>query len=223
MSKLPRFAALIPAAGSGTRLGFGVPKALVELNGRTLLDRAIDNLSPLVDEVVVALPAGHSLDQGVKQIEGGATRQDTVFRLLQATEAEFVLIHDAARPFLSAKVIERIKGRVVQSGAVTAALPATDTLVHASGGFWGYLVDRSKTWAVQTPQAFRRNTILDAHLKALQEGFDATDDAGLASRYASNVELVLGDSRLFKVTTPADFELATAFAQIWDQKRSSAQ
>ena len=222
MSSLPRFAALIPAAGSGSRLGFGIPKALVELQGQTLLDRAIDNLAPLVDEVVVALPEGHTLDRQVKQIVGGSTRQDSVFRLLQATEADFVLIHDAARPFLSAKVIERIKGRVVQSGAVTAALPATDTLVHSSGGFWGYLVDRSKTWAVQTPQAFRRLTILDAHLKALQEGFEATDDAGLANRYGSNIELVLGDSRLFKVTTPADFELATAFAQLWDQKRSAA-
>lgn len=214
-----KFAALIPAAGSGSRLGFGIPKAFVELHGKSLLQRAIENLSPLVDEVVIALPEGQDFETPARKIVGGATRQDSVFRLLQATEADFVLIHDAARPFLSHKVIKRIKSRVVQSGAVTAALPATDTLVHTSGGFWGYLVDRSKTWAVQTPQAFRRNLILDAHLKALQEGFDATDDAGLANKYGANVELVLGDAKLFKVTTPADFELAEAFAQLWDRKK----
>ncbi|MDB5046008.1 MAG: 2-C-methyl-D-erythritol 4-phosphate cytidylyltransferase, partial [Deinococcus sp.] len=105
----PKTAALIPAAGSGTRLGQG-PKAVVEVGGLSLLARSVACLLPYVDEVLVALPAGLSLPDGleVRAITGGNTRQASVLALLQATDADVVLIHDAARPFLPARVIRQV-------------------------------------------------------------------------------------------------------------------
>lgn len=214
-------AALIPAAGAGTRLGLG-PKAYLSVNGRSLLRRSIDALRPHVDEVIVALPAGLSpgaqADLGdVRVIVGGATRQDTVYALLQATSACHVLIHDAARPFLGAATIHALLAAVRETGAATAALPVADTLVRATpGGEWLQGVPRDHLWAVQTPQAFRRLELLAAHDRARADGHAATDDAGLLARQGHPVRLVPGDARLFKVTTPADLPLAQAVARVWD-------
>ena len=214
-----RTAALIPAAGSGTRLGRG-PKAFVEVAGRSLLERSIDALAPHVDEVVVALPAGMALPEGLpaRCTEGGNTRQESVLRLLQATDAEVVLIHDAARPFLSAAVIRAVLEAVQAFGAATVALPVADTLLRAEDGglSWGEWVERDRLWAVQTPQAARRDWLLAAHLKAQQAGFEATDDAGLLHWAGHTVRLVTGDAALLKVTTPGDLLLAQALAAVWD-------
>ncbi|GHF35315.1 2-C-methyl-D-erythritol 4-phosphate cytidylyltransferase [Deinococcus metalli] len=211
-------AALIPAAGAGTRLGQG-PKAYVEVGGQSLLARSVAALRPHVDEVVVALPEGGAPDlpPDVRVIAGGATRQDTVHALLCATAADYVLIHDAARPFLGEATILALLEGMVETGAATAALPVADTLVRAApGGEWGELTSREGLWAVQTPQAFRRALLLDAHRRARADGHAATDDAGLVARQGGRVRLVPGDARLFKVTTPADLPLAQAVARVWD-------
>ncbi|WP_135229259.1 2-C-methyl-D-erythritol 4-phosphate cytidylyltransferase [Deinococcus fonticola] len=220
-------AALIPAAGSGSRLGRG-PKAFVEVRGQSLLARSVAALRPLVDEVVVALPEGMELPPGLdaRAIVGGATRQDSVARLLRATSAEYVLIHDAARPFLPENVVLDLLEAVHESGAATLALPVADTLVRAeAGGNWGDLTPREGLWAVQTPQAFRRELILKAHAQAVTDGFAATDDAGLVARLLKaegngRVRLVPGDARLFKVTTPGDLALAEALAAVWEGEQA---
>lgn len=211
-------AALIPAAGSGTRLGRG-PKAFVEVAGVSLLARSVACLAPHVGEVVVALPEGMRLPEGItaRFIPGGTTRQESVRRLLEATDAEVVLVHDAARPFLSARVVREVAAAAREVGAATAALPVADTLVQAGeGGSWGEYVPREGLWAVQTPQGFRRETLIHAHARAAAEGFAATDDAGLITRLGGRVALVPGDARLFKVTTPGDLALAHAVAAVWD-------
>lgn len=211
-----RTAALIPAAGSGERLGLG-PKALVDVGGRTLLERAVQALAPHADEVLVALGAGMALPSGAtKAVPGGATRQESVLNLLRATSAEVVLIHDAARPFLSARLVGELLEAVHETGAATAALPCADTLVRRRGERWDGLLDRAHTWAVQTPQVFLRDALLAAHERARAEGWAATDDAGLIVRAGGEVRLVQGDARLFKVTTPGDLALARAFAPVWD-------
>lgn len=212
-----RTAALIPAAGLGTRLGLG-PKALVEVAGRSLLARSVAVLAPLVDEVLVALPEGLGLPEGIpaRAITGGVTRQESVRLLLRATSAELVLVHDAARPFLPEGVIHALLEAIPETGAATAALPVADTLVRGEAGRWGDVVPREGLWAVQTPQGFRRELLLRAHEAARAEGFSATDDAGLVVRLGLPVTLVPGDARLFKVTAPGDLALARAVAAVWD-------
>lgn len=211
-------AALIPAAGSGTRLGQG-PKAYVMVAGLSLLARSVACLVPEVDEVLVALPAGLGLPPGTaaRTVTGGPTRQASVLALLEATDAEVVLVHDAARPFLPARVIRAVRAAAQHVGAATAALPLADTLVRGEGGQWGGLLDRQGLWAIQTPQGFRREVLLHAHHAARRDGHAATDDAGLVARLGAEVTLVTGDARLFKVTTPGDLALAEALAQVWDQ------
>jgi 2-C-methyl-D-erythritol 4-phosphate cytidylyltransferase len=213
-----RIAALVPAAGSGERLGMGA-KALLELNGISLLERAIRCLAPLCDEIVVALPNDQlefSLPDVVKKISGGMTRQETVKRLLEATSADFVLVHDAARPFLPLEVAHNVLSAAKEFGASTAALPAADTLVLEKDGNWDLLIDRTNVRSVQTPQGFDRVLLLEAHQQALLEKWEATDDAGLVARLGKPVALVNGDPRLFKVTKPGDWALAQAFARVWD-------
>ncbi len=210
----PTTAALIPAAGSGTRLGLG-PKAFVEVGGLSLLARSVAALEKLVDEVVVALPEGMELPDGIaaRAIVGGETRQDSVERLLNATTADTVLIHDAARPFLPEKVVLALLEAVAETGAATVALPVADTLVKAKNADWAESVPREGLWAVQTPQGFRRELLLQAHAQARADSFAATDDAGLVARLGMSVRLVPGDARLFKVTTPGDLALAEALAR----------
>ena len=239
-------AALIPAAGSGSRLGHG-PKAYVEVGGLSLLGRSVAALAPYVDEVIVALPAGMELPPGAQArhmarvIVGGATRQASVQALLEATQAQLVLIHDAARPFLPPEVIRAVLDAAQLHGAATAALPVADTLVaqqpaqqpdaqqpaqqsdgqhpdHRLGRFWGLLTPREGLWAVQTPQGFDRALLLRAHRQADQDGIQATDDAGLVARLGLPVALIPGDARLFKVTTPGDLALARALAPVWDER-----
>lgn len=208
---------LIPAAGSGERLGMG-PKALLTLNGISLLERSIAAFSGIASEIIVALPSDIILElpEGVRRVEGGATRQQSVYNLLEAATFETVLIHDAARPFLPKDVIERVLSATLETGAATAALPASDTLILESEGDWGSALDRSQIRAVQTPQGFNRALLLEAHGRARLEGIAATDDAGLVARLGQRVMLALGDERLFKVTRPGDWALAEAFASVWD-------
>ncbi len=213
---------LIPAAGSGERLGMGA-KALLELRGKTLLERAVQAFAGIATEIIVALPEANLelLVQNARVVGGGATRQESVQNLLAAATGDIVLIHDAARPFLPREVIERVLEAVQRVGAATAALPVADTLVLEDSGNWGQVTDRSKMRAVQTPQGFKRSLLLEAHQKALLEGVSATDDAGLVARLGLPVALCLGDERLFKVTRAGDWALATAFAEVWDNGLSS--
>jgi 2-C-methyl-D-erythritol 4-phosphate cytidylyltransferase len=219
IAKQPRVTALIPAAGSGERLGMG-PKAFVQLAGKTLLERAISSFVN-VDEVIVALPESHldaDLPAHVRRVSGGTTRQESVKNLLEAATNEIVLIHDAARPFLSTEVIQAVIDAVLEVGAATTALPAADTLVlENESKMWGSWLDRSSIHAIQTPQGFRRELLREAHECARLEGFAATDDAGLIARLGLPVALVTGDPRLFKVTRPGDYALAEAFARVWDR------
>lgn len=208
---------LIPAAGSGQRLGMGA-KALLELNGKSLLERSIAAFLGIADEIIVALPATH-LEMRLahaRVVLGGYTRQASVQNLLNAATGDIVLIHDAARPFLPKAVIERVLAGVTACGAATAALPAADTLILENAGQWGQVLDRAKIQAVQTPQGFERLLLLQAHQQAALEHIAATDDAGLVARLGLPVALCLGDERLFKVTRAGDWALATAFAPIWD-------
>ncbi|MFC1409456.1 2-C-methyl-D-erythritol 4-phosphate cytidylyltransferase [Streptacidiphilus sp. N1-12] len=230
-------AAVVPAAGRGERLGPGAPKALRELGGVPLLVHAVRALarSRAVTLVVVVAPVDGTarvralLDQygldghdgtAIAVVPGGDTRQESVRLGLAAVPAtvDVVLVHDAARPLVPVDVVDAV-ARAVADGAeaVVPAVPLADTVKQvgpaAAPGRPEPVVgtpDRSTLRAVQTPQGFRREVLLRVHEKALLDGVDATDDAGLVERYGGSVVVVPGHEEAFKVTRPLDLVLAEA-------------
>jgi 2-C-methyl-D-erythritol 4-phosphate cytidylyltransferase len=207
--------ALIVAAGSGERLGAGRPKALVELAGRPLLQWSIDALRAVagIERIVVALPAGAAAPEGVTAVAGGAVRSDSVRRALAAAgDGEIVLVHDAARPLLTAElaasVIAALEARADVAAAI-AAVPVTDTIKRvAEGNRVSETLDRSRLWAVQTPQVFRRAALERALDVPAAELAQATDDAWLIERSGGRVIVVCGHEQNLKVTTPLDLRVA---------------
>jgi 2-C-methyl-D-erythritol 4-phosphate cytidylyltransferase len=207
--------ALIVAAGRGERLGGARPKALVELAGRPLLEWSIQALQAVegLEMIVVALPAGVSAPSGVTAVEGGAARSDSVRRALAAAPlGDPVLVHDAARPLLTAELAERVIAalqRDPSADAAIAAAPVTDTVKRVGGGgAVSETLDRGELWAVQTPQVFRRAALeraLDVEPDVLAA---ATDDASLIERAGGRVIVVQASPENLKVTTPLDLELA---------------
>ena len=208
------FSALIPAAGKGQRLGRG-PKAFVRLGARTLIQHVVDAFRPHAAEILVAVP-GDQLEEaaallpGVQVLAGENTRQGTVATLLSQAHNDIVLIHDAARPFLSGDVIQRTTEAATERGAATAAVPIFDTVIDIERN---QTINRSRFRAVQTPQGFHRDLLLRAHRQASDHGYRATDDADLVRALGLPVALVEGNPLLFKVTTPEDLLLARALAQ----------
>ncbi|OBF94633.1 2-C-methyl-D-erythritol 4-phosphate cytidylyltransferase [Mycobacterium sp. 852014-52450_SCH5900713] len=212
--------AVVPAAGSGERLGAGIPKAFCEVAGRTLLDRAVEGLlkSGVVDHVVVAVPAARVneaervLGERATVVTGGADRTQSVSLALAAIagEPDFVLVHDAARALTPPELIVRVVD-ALRAGhdAVVPALPLHDTIkaVDANGVVLG-TPERAGLRAVQTPQGFARDLLLRAYLRAGTADF--TDDASLVEHVGGQVQVVDGDVLAFKITTQLDLLLAEA-------------
>ena len=212
-------AGLLPAAGSGERLGRG-PKAFVEVGGRPLLAWAAAALAPWVDELAVAVPeadvyrarsllAPWAGGLRLRVVVGGDTRQATVAQLLAGVDADVVVVHDAARPFLDGDTVAAVIAATLAHGACSVGQAVVDTLVRVADGA---VVDRGALRAVQTPQGFRRALLVRAHAAAARDAIAATDDAGLVRRLGLHVAWVDGGAHLFKVTTPADLALAEAMA-----------
>jgi 2-C-methyl-D-erythritol 4-phosphate cytidylyltransferase len=202
--------ALVVAAGRGERLGSDGPKAFVVLAGRPLIEWSLDVLRahPAVEEIVVALPAGVEAPGGTRGVTGGAQRSHSVRNALRACAGDPVLVHDAARPLLDADLVTATLAGLEGADAAIAAAPVTDTVKEGEGGVVRATLDRSRLWAVQTPQAFRRAALE----RALDQPDDvlagATDDASLVEGQGGTVRLVPSSPRNLKVTTPLDLELA---------------
>jgi 2-C-methyl-D-erythritol 4-phosphate cytidylyltransferase len=207
--------ALIVAAGSGERLGAGRPKALVELAGRSLVQWSVDALRDVngMRRIVVALPPGAEPPEGVIAVEGGASRSDSVRRALQAAgEGDIVLVHDAARPLLTADLAERVIAALASDedadGAIAAA-PVTDTVKRVdSAGTVSETLDRGELWAVQTPQVFRRGAIERALDVSAEQLALAGDDAWLVEQAGGRVIVVRASEENLKVTVPRDLRMA---------------
>ena len=216
-SLLPKVALLIPAAGSGERFGAPIPKALVQLNGRTLIEHALLNLGPIASQIIVAAPAGYEekfreiLGDAVTVVTGGSTRTKSVKIALESidSEIEFVLVHDAARPLASGELGKRVIAALAAGDvAVIPALNVADTIKEVDAA--NYVVstpNRERLRAVQTPQGFARETLVKAHM----QNIEATDDGALVEAMRGKVKLIEGEIRALKITNPEDLASALKY------------
>ena len=219
----PRAAAIVVAGGSGRRMGGAVRKQYLEVGGIPVLQRAVTPFiaHARISVIVVVLPpedveAPPAWLAGlpVAIVAGGAERGDSVWNGLLATpeDAPTVLVHDGARPFVTAEIIGRVLDGCAEGGAI-AAVQVTDTIKEVGpGGVILGTPDRSRLWSAQTPQGFPRAALVRAYERAREEGVAATDDAALFERYCGPVRVVAGSERNLKVTRPADLAVAEALA-----------
>jgi 2-C-methyl-D-erythritol 4-phosphate cytidylyltransferase len=222
-----RTVAIIPAAGSGNRMNRDVSKQYLALAGKPILVYTLEVFEafPLVDALLVVVPsqdmelvrtdilAPWNLKKVAGIIPGGKERQDSVRAGIEALDAdtEIVVIHDAVRPFISAGLIESCIRAAAEEGASTVGVPLKDTVKEvAADGRVMRTCDRSLLWLTQTPQAFRRDIIENAHRAAVRDNFRGTDDASLVERLGISVRMIRGDYGNIKITTPEDLLVAEA-------------
>jgi 2-C-methyl-D-erythritol 4-phosphate cytidylyltransferase len=201
---------IIPAGGSGERLGADRPKAFVVCGGRPLLDWSVDALAAVCGRVVVAVPEGYEAPPD--RVLGGEVRSGSVRRALAAApDATVAVVHDAARPLVTPDLVRRCVAALDDLGVdgAIAAAPVTDTVKQAdAGGRVTRTLDRSTLWAVQTPQVFRAEVLrraLDVSDEVLAA---ATDDAALVEAAGGTVAVIEAPPENLKVTTELDLELA---------------
>lgn len=213
--------AIIAAAGSGTRLGTATPKQMLDIGGRPMLAHSLSTFlrHARISQVILAMPPGSTvpalagIDPGklaaVAIASGGARRQDSVanaFDLVHPS-ADVVLIHDAARPFVSAALIDRTIDAAMTQGAAIAALQSRDTVKLVADGVIHETIPRDSVYLAQTPQGFRRE-VLAAAVAQGRNGIEATDEAGLAEHAGYHVHVVEGDPANVKITTRDDLDAA---------------
>ena len=217
MSQSPKSAAIIAGAGLGNRLGADLPKALIQLDGITLVERAFAELSPVVDEIVITAPGGFEpqfqalVGESAKVITGGVLRSDSVNLALNSLSPtiEYVLVHDAARALASRDLAERVLNELrAGEQAVIPTLNAVDTIKEVDGkGYVRNTPDRAALRTVQTPQGFSLSVLKRAH----QASDDATDDAALVEALGIAVKTIPGETRAMKITNPDDIAVALTF------------
>ena len=220
--------AIIAAAGEGRRLGAAVPKQLLEIEGQSILERSVSAFTrhQRISDVIVVLPPALAAappdwmaTETVRVIAGGSRRQDSVANAFDRVlpESDVILVHDAARPFVSSDLISRAIDAAAEHGAAIAALPASDTVKRVEGdGSQAVIVEtipRVSVYLAQTPQAFRRE-ILSAAVALGRAGVDATDEAMLAERAGHRVHVVEGDPANVKITTARDLDRARRMAVV---------
>jgi len=200
---------IVPAAGSGERLGASGPKAFAMCGGRSLLDWSLEVLEAVCDRVVVAVPAGFEAEG---RVLGGASRSQSVKLALAATpEATIAVVHDAARPLITRELVQECIDALEGWDGVVAAAPVPDTIKQADpSGRVVRTLDRSALWAIQTPQVFRAEVLrraLDVDDAVLAA---ATDDASPVEAAGGSVRVLEAAAENIKVTRPVDLALAEA-------------
>ncbi len=229
MSTSPRVAAIIPAAGAGTRLQkqLNQPKQFARLAGKPLLTHTLltfeqcdvieeivipsreDDMSAIWDETIT--PFGITKIRAV--IPGGQTRQESVWngmQTLKTTSPDLVVIHDAARIFIRTGIIREAVTAAEKYGGSVVGIPAVDTVKMSHGTVIEATIDRTVLWSAQTPQTFRYDLLYRAFQNALATGFVGTDEAMLVEHLGEQVVLIRGSKQNFKVTDSDDLEIAQA-------------
>ncbi|XWN37135.1 MAG: 2-C-methyl-D-erythritol 4-phosphate cytidylyltransferase [Balneola sp.] len=218
-------AVIIPAAGSGTRLGSEVPKVFISISGKTILQRSIECFLNIEGLSQIIIPVSKKYIETCKQIcagfkpgsvnfnivEGSTERQYSIRNGLKVldSEVELVAIHDAARPFVKNKFITHCFEAAEETGAAVLGIPVKDTIKEVQKDLKiKSTPDRSALWQAQTPQVFKKDVISKAYESAFQENFLGTDDASLVERIGIKVKMIMGDSQNLKITYPIDLKIA---------------
>ena len=222
--------AIIVAAGKGRRMESSVNKVYIDLNGKKAIVRTLEAFQEnhLINEIILMVNekdieyckcevVDFSVFTKIKNIvHGGVTRQESVRNGIDeiSEQSEFVLIHDGARAMISQDIIERSIEGAIRYGAVSIGMPVKDTIkVTDKNGFVINTLERSTLWAVQTPQVFKKDIILEAHKRAQELDIEATDDAMLVESLGYKLKLIEGSYENIKLTTPEDVIIARALIE----------
>jgi 2-C-methyl-D-erythritol 4-phosphate cytidylyltransferase len=235
-----RIAAILPAAGLGTRMGAETPKQFLELDGEPIFIHTIRRIAscPLVTDIIVATRSdvlatlekrirGEKFAQSVRVVRGGDSRQESVAAALRevSDDTEMVVVHDAVRPFVTRDQIERVIEEARRCEAAMLGIPAMDTVKEVKRASLPEdvaliigTIPRERVVLAQTPQAFSTKLLKEAFARAEADGVNASDEAGLVERIGHNVHVVLGSERNIKITRPADMELARFYLELERKK-----
>ena len=229
-----RFAAVLPAGGLGKRMGGNIPKQLMVLGGKPVYRYSIETFLSMdeIAEVVMAVPAdwkdhfekeifsdnaSDEIRAKMKIVVGGAERWQSVENGVNAltSDAEFVLVHDVARPFISKEIILDVCKTLVEKGSCLVAKPAVDTIKIAKDGCVQQTIDRNTVWMAQTPQAASVALLkkLYGRIAAEPLNFTPTDEASILEYFGETVYIVKGNNLNDKLTTPEDFEIFASRAR----------
>lgn len=219
--------AIIPAAGSGTRLGGSIAKQFLPLAGIPIIFHTLQRFEtcPEIDAIAVALPISDIVEFGEEitrrdfqkpfhLVPGGKERSDSILNALEAVAGllpEIVVVHDAVRPFVTTTQISAVITRAKEVGAAILALPSTDTIKEVENGMIMRTLNRRRIYRAQTPQAFRYDLLLKANESARADFVPSewmTDDSLLVERLGAQIAIVEGSTNNIKITTPEDLQLA---------------
>ena len=217
---------IVPAAGTGSRFGSGIPKQFQQLAGKPLLQHVIERF--LIDDHVirVVVPVAELLLATVKNSErvtfvaGGETRQQSVINgLAEAEDAELIAVHDAVRPLFSPAMFHSVIAAAREIGAALPVIPVADTIhVMTADATIAETLERGMLAAAQTPQCFRAELLREVLARAEREGITGTDEAGLAARFGHVVKAIPGDPRNLKITVPEDLAIAESYLEQWSRE-----
>jgi 2-C-methyl-D-erythritol 4-phosphate cytidylyltransferase len=232
---MSRIAAILPAAGLGTRMGADTPKQFLELAGTPIVIHTVRRIAscPLITDIILATRAdvvasleaslrAERFSQKVQVIRGGDSRQESVVLALEhvPADAEIVLVHDAVRPFVTVEQIARVIEEARRCSAAILGIPAMDTVKEVKRASLPEdvaliigTIPRERVVLAQTPQAFAAKLLHEAFARALADGVNASDEAGLVERLGHDVHVVLGSERNIKITKPADMDLAKFYLE----------
>ena len=218
--------AVVPAGGTGTRMGGTVPKQFLELDGKPILYYTLKTLQDcgIISELILVVPE-KEYDNActdwlgkpeivTKVVVGGEKRQDSVYNGFceLSPQTEIVLVHDGVRPFLSHQMIQESVDAAREYGAAITAIPVNDTIKRVDdSGLVSQTVDREGLWRVQTPQVFRYELLQEAFKKANSEKFYGTDEGTLIEHLGKPVKVVEGSEQNIKITRPEDLRLSEIF------------
>jgi len=228
---------VIPAGGAGARMKSRQPKQYLRVTGAPLLVHTLRALlrSGVVDGVVLAVPGDrivatrrmlqrYRVPRILGVVGGGANRQESVWRGLQAAPAgaRWIVVHDAVRPFITRDLVEQVLAAARRHGAATCGLAVRETVKRVRGETVQATLDRDGLWLIQTPQAFSRGLLWAAHEKARRDHFTGTDDAVLVERLGGRVAMVPGLPENLKITTPEDLKVARLWLRAGHRPRRAS-